>query len=147
MAGFAEKGAIKSGVTSLARFCRGSLSPEARQPYRHAGRLQVGAGCFSTHTIGLLDAPQRPSELPQCDDLLLFFFAQDIAHAEGAYMRSLRSQCPGLLLLAGFQVTFIGRFWVTPADREKSPIQKLTAVLKNSLSRNYQPAYLLITSM
>jgi hypothetical protein len=45
---------------------------------------------------------------------LLFFFAQDIAHAEGAYIRSLRSQCPGLLPLAGFQVTLIGRIWVTP---------------------------------
>ena len=28
------------------------------------GRLQVSAGCFSTHTSSLLDAPQRPSELP-----------------------------------------------------------------------------------
>jgi hypothetical protein len=70
MAGFAEKGAITSlaGFASrsghfVGRFCRGSLSPEARQPYNNAGRLQVGAGCFSTHTSSLLDAPQRPSEL------------------------------------------------------------------------------------
>jgi hypothetical protein len=65
----------------------------------------------------LLDLPQRPSELPQCDDLLFLFFAQDIAHAEGAYRGSDRSQCPGLSL-AGFQVSLIGRFWLTPEARE-----------------------------
>src|ERR1700739_615152 len=46
------------------RFCWDALPPETRQPYNNAGRLQVGAGCFSTHTSGLLDAPQGPSELP-----------------------------------------------------------------------------------
>jgi hypothetical protein len=40
-------------------------------------------------------------------------------------MRSLRSQCPGLLRLAGFQVTFIGRFWVTPEDRNVTDFDDL----------------------
>ena len=44
---------------------------------------------------GLLDAPQGPSELPQRDDLLFLFFAQDIAHADGGYRPSRQSQCPG----------------------------------------------------
>ena len=43
-----------------------------------------------------------PSELPQCDDLLFLLFAQDIAHAEGAYKGSGRSQCPGLSRWPGF---------------------------------------------
>jgi hypothetical protein len=51
---------------------------------------------------------------PSAMTLLFFFCAQDIAHAQGAYKRSPRSQCPGLLPLAGFQVTLIGWFWVTP---------------------------------
>jgi hypothetical protein len=62
----------------------------------------------STDTCCFLDAPPRPSELPECDDLFFLFFAQDIAHvdeADEAYKGSRRSQCPGL---------YCGRFWVTP---------------------------------
>jgi predicted nucleic acid-binding protein len=43
--------------------------------------------------LKLLD---RPSELPQCDNLLFLLFAQDIAHADRGYKPSRHSQCPGL---------------------------------------------------
>ena len=52
--------------------------------HRNPGCFQVRACCLSTHTGGLLDAPQGPSELPQCDDLLFLLFAQDIAHVTEA---------------------------------------------------------------
>jgi hypothetical protein len=44
--------------------------------------------------------------------LLSFVFAQGVAHADEGYKALRRSQRPGVSL-AGFQVTFIGRFWVT----------------------------------
>ena len=57
-----------------------------------------------------------PAQLSQCDNLLFFIVAQDIAHADGAYTAR-RFQCPERYLsLAGFEVTFIGRFWVTAED-------------------------------
>ena len=49
-------------------------------------------------TFLLLDPAQCPAELPQCDNLLFRFLAQDIAHTEGAYKGSSRSQCPGLMV-------------------------------------------------
>ena len=49
--------------------------------------------------------------MPQRDYLLSFFFAQDLAHADEGYKALRRCQRPGLSL-AGFQVIFIGRFWV-----------------------------------
>jgi len=46
--------------------------------------------------------------------LLFFFFAQDVAHTDEGY-RCLapESTSRALFSLAGFQVTLIGRFWVT----------------------------------
>src|SRR5215469_2042828 len=51
------KSRIKAGGHFVARFCRDTLSPKTRQPYNHAGRFQVSAGCLSTYTSGLLDGP------------------------------------------------------------------------------------------
>ena len=99
--------------------------PSTRWSHRDPGCFQVCARRFPAHTRGLLDAPQGPSEPPQCDDLLFLLFAQDIAHADGAYKASRRSQCPGLYSLAGFQVTLIGRFWVTPEGLRGDPKQWL----------------------
>jgi hypothetical protein len=46
---------------------------------------------------------------------LFFRFAQDVAHIDEGYRALRRIQRPrALSSLAGFQVTFIGRFWVTP---------------------------------
>jgi hypothetical protein len=60
-----------------------------------------------------LDAPQRPSQPSQRDDLLFLFFAQDIAHV--TERNSPPVQCPdSAISLAGFQVSTHGRFWVSP---------------------------------
>src|SRR5258708_20767920 len=59
-----------------------------------------------------LNPTERPAELAERDDLFLLFFVQDIAHVDGGY-----SSRPSNVLiafsLAGFQVTTIGRIWVT----------------------------------
>src|SRR6266853_1624330 len=86
----------KVGGHLVGRFCRCSPSPRTRWSHGDPNRFQVCAGCLSAHTRGLLDAPQRPSEPSQCYDLLFLLFAQDVAHADGAYKASRRSQRPGL---------------------------------------------------
>jgi hypothetical protein len=60
----------------------------------------------------LLDSWQRPAQPRQCYDLLLLFFAQDVAHnVEGISSRG--NQRPERdLPLAGFQVIIYGRSWV-----------------------------------
>jgi hypothetical protein len=63
---------------------------------------------------------------------LFLFFVQDIAHTEGAYKCSRRSQCPGLLSLAGFEVTLIGRIWVTPEGDSKPSLR--SAVLQRHMT-------------
>src|SRR5205807_7299419 len=89
--------------------------PRTRRTHADSGRLQIGTSRFSPHPGLLLDAPQRPSQSSQGYYLLSFRFAQDVAHADRSYNTSCRNQRPRLLLsLAGFQVTLIGRFWVTP---------------------------------
>src|SRR5439155_14346924 len=82
-----------------------------RRTHRDPGCFQISAWRFSTHTSGLLNAPKRPAEPSQCDDLLFLFFVQDIAHAGGAYPAASMSRTS--LSLAGFQLIIIGRFWVT----------------------------------
>jgi hypothetical protein len=60
-----------------------------------------------------LNAPQRPSQPSQRDDLLFLLFAQDIAHL--TERNSPPVQCPvSAISLAGFQVSTHGRFWVSP---------------------------------
>jgi hypothetical protein len=60
-----------------------------------------------------LNAPQRPSQPSQRDDLLFLFFAQDIAHV--TERNSPPVQCPdSAISLAGFEVSTYGRFWVSP---------------------------------
>ena len=43
----------------------------------------------------------------------LFRFAQDVAHIDEGYMPTSKSTSRTSFSLAGFQVTLIGRFWVT----------------------------------
>ena len=69
----------------VGRFCRRPAAPTARRPDGDAGGLQVGAGGFPADAGFLLDAPQRPAQPPQRDDLLSLLFAQDIAHVDGGY--------------------------------------------------------------
>jgi hypothetical protein len=96
-------------VTSLAGFA-GGPSPSPRW-HGDARCLQVCTCRLPAHIGLLLDAPQGPSETSQRYNLLSFFFAQDVAHADEGYKALCRSQRPGVSL-AGFEVTFIGRLCV-----------------------------------
>ena len=100
-------------VTSLAGFAgaRRPHPPGARTG--DAGGLQISPRRFPPNACFLLDAPQRPAQPSQRDDLLSLFFAQDIAHVDGGYP-SAGFNVLTAFLLAGFQVTLIGRFWVSP---------------------------------
>ena len=46
-------------------------------------RREDSRRCFPPNVYGGFDAPQRPSQPPQRDDLLFLFLAQDIAHVDG----------------------------------------------------------------
>ena len=89
------------------------------RPNGDSGRSQIRTGRLTTHAGGLFDPTQRPSKPPQCNNLLSLFCAQDIAHADGASFGfpSVSMSRAYLCSLAGFQVTTIGRFWVTAEDR------------------------------
>jgi hypothetical protein len=74
---------VRVGGHLNGRFCRRLPSPPARGPGFDSGGPQVGRRGLAAHTGGPLDMPQRPTQPPQGDDLLLLFFAQDIAHLDG----------------------------------------------------------------
>ena len=61
------------------RFCR-IPSPPACRTHCDSSGPQIGSGRFAANVCRSLDAPQRPPQPPQRDDLLFLFFAQDIAH-------------------------------------------------------------------
>ena len=110
-----------SVVTSLAGFAGAGCAPAARRPDGDARRLQISGRRLPANAGLLLDSPQRPAQPAQRDDLLFLFFVQDIAHIDGGYSSRL-DQCPdSLLSLAGFQVTTIGRFWVTTEVSRRQP--------------------------
>ena len=73
----------RSGDTSLAGFAgaRRPQPPGARMATPAA--LEVSSRRFPANACFLLDAPQRPAQPPQRDDLLSLLFAQDIAHVDG----------------------------------------------------------------
>jgi hypothetical protein len=93
--------------------------PTATATHSHPGRLEVGAGGLPTDGGGLLDAPQRPAQSPKRQNLLLLVVAQDVAHpGAGTRFPRLRQRLGPLLLVlvAGFQVSISGRFWVSTED-------------------------------
>jgi len=96
----------------------------------------------------LLDPPQRPAQLSQCDDLLFLIVAQDIAHALEPNWLVAFNVPNAYLSLAGFEVTFIGRFWVTaeaPSTTYRgNPATKLTKLYRQakSLHPEIQPRFL-----
>jgi|SRR5580704_4273865 hypothetical protein len=99
---FSEKGAIKSGVT-VAGFAGARRPHPGRHTttpadFRHAlaVTLRTPAACSMRRN----GHPSLPSAMTCC-----FFFAQDIAHAEGAYKGSSRNQCLG---------PYYGRFSADP---------------------------------
>jgi hypothetical protein len=106
----------KVGGHLYGRFC-GRTSPPARRPHGDSGSFEIAGRGFATNPGRLLNAPQRPSQPPQRNDLLFLFFAQDIHSTEGIPPSSLMSWA--LAPLAAFQVTLIGRFWVIPEAEGK----------------------------
>ena len=83
LAGFAI--GAESGDASLAGFAGWTAAPGTRRPDGDARSLQVASGSLPANSGFFLDAPQRPAQPPQRDDLLSFLFAQDIAHVDGGY--------------------------------------------------------------
>ena len=80
VAGFDGSGSVNtsSAVTGF-----GGHTPGRPPRLAHwaTGRFQVSAHRFSADTRGLFDAPQRPTEAPQKQNLLLCVVIQDVTHA------------------------------------------------------------------
>ena len=95
------------------RVCRSSARTAPAQ-HHHASGLQVAAGRLAPDPGRPLDAPQRPAEASQGEDLLSFLFSQDVAHAGQEHAVPDRRQRLGALSeMAAFQVSTNGRFWVS----------------------------------
>ena len=77
----ADGSAAGVGGHLVGRFCRRAPSPTSGCTDGDAGGFQVGSSGFAPDAGFLLDAPQRPAQPPQRDDLLSLFFVQDIAHS------------------------------------------------------------------
>ena len=87
------------------RVCRSSART-APAPHHQASGLQVAAGRLAPDPGRPLDAPQRPAEASQGEDLLSFVFSQDVAHAGQEHAVPDRRQRLGALSgMAGFQVS------------------------------------------
>jgi hypothetical protein len=73
--------------------------------------LEVGTGRLAAHARRLFDAA-RPSEPPQCENLLSLVVSQDVGHADGeSTLSPVASTSWGAAIsLAGFQVSTTGRF-------------------------------------
>ena len=120
LAGFGLSGGSGSAVHPIARFCRRSFAPSPWWTNRNPCGFQVACRSLTPDPCRFLDAPQRPAQLAQRDDLLSLLFVQEIAHL--AEDKSPRVQCPeSSFRLASFQVTAIGRFWVTAEGRQRVP--------------------------
>jgi hypothetical protein len=64
----------------MAGFGFDSLPPTAAV-HGDTGGFQVAADGLATDRERLLDAPKRPPQPPECEDLLLLGVVQDVAHA------------------------------------------------------------------
>jgi len=96
------------------RFWRPLLRLTTPTPDRHPGGSQIAADRLATDGGRLFDVPQRPAQSPQRHYLLFLVLAQDVAHPQ----RWTRSPPVGvnvsvLRVVAGFQVSINGRFWVS----------------------------------
>ena len=136
LTGFAASDPVVTSV-SLAAFAGARRPHTPRRTHSDPGRFQIGAGGLPTHPGLLLDAPQWPSEPSQGNHLLFFRFAQDVAHIDEGYRALRRIQRPrASFSLAGFQVTFIGRFWVTPEAITK---HQMTGAGRSWCYRDFSP--------
>src|ERR1700733_14035190 len=100
----------------VGRFCRRSPSPRTRRAHFDPGRFQVGSGGLPTHPGLLLDAPQGPFQPAQGYDLLFFASLKTLLIPTKATALRRNQRPRASFPLAGFEVTLIGRFWVTPED-------------------------------
>ncbi len=92
------------------RFCRARRRP-ATSADRNPRRLEIGADRFTAGASCLFDAPERPTQTPEDQDLLSLLVAQDVAHAGVGPCRPRRRQrLSRSPLMAGFQVSINGRF-------------------------------------
>ena len=73
------------------RFCPSFAGPPAAA-HRHVGGLQVLTGRLATDADLTLNAPQRPAQAAQRDDLLLAMCVQDVPHAHAGAQAPRRSQ-------------------------------------------------------
>ena len=67
----------------IGRFCRIAPTPGTGRSNRNTSGPQIAADRFAPDVYGLFNAPQRPAQPSQRDDLLSLCFAQDIAHVDG----------------------------------------------------------------
>jgi hypothetical protein len=126
----------KVGDHLVGRFCRIAPTPGTGRPNGNTGGPQIAADRLPPDVYGLFNAPQRPAQPSQRDDLLSFYFAQDIAHVDGGYS-SRQDQCPGSVApLAGFQVITIGRFWVIPEGIGNPKFAETESFLREILTSN-----------
>src|SRR5438067_524763 len=106
----------KSRVRRYLPVCGGRTigRPAAPPAHRDPGRLQIVAGRLPANASGGFDAPQRPAQSPQPYYLLLFVIIQDVAHGGvGACAPRCRQRLGPLRVVAGFQMSINGRFWVS----------------------------------
>ncbi|HYI94812.1 MAG TPA: hypothetical protein VEX68_14800 [Bryobacteraceae bacterium] len=68
----------------IGRFCRSALSPATWRADRNACGSQIRSRGFPSYARCLLDSAQGLAQLAQRNDLVLLFFAQDIAHVDGS---------------------------------------------------------------
>jgi hypothetical protein len=110
---FAGGFGAKVGDHLVGWFCRSAPTPGTGRPNRNTGGPQIAADRLPPDVYGLFNAPQRPAQPPQRDDLLSLFLAQDIAHVDGGYSPRQESMSR-ISCSVGFQVITIGRVWVIP---------------------------------
>jgi hypothetical protein len=63
------------------RFWRPRLRLTTPAPDGHAGGSQIAADRLATDAGGFFDAPERPAQAPERQNLLLLLVIQDVAHA------------------------------------------------------------------
>src|SRR5438067_6992248 len=61
--------------------------------HRDAGGFQIATDRLATNRDGLLDAPKRPPEPSEREDLLLLGIVQDVAHVSDRTRVPSRRQC------------------------------------------------------
>ena len=138
-------GRVGGHLPGNGRFCRLCRRPPwaaDRQPRR----LQIGADRLAAAPGRLFDAPERPSQAPKRQDLLSLRVAQDVAHpGEGPCRPCRRQRLSRGPLMAGFQVSINGRFWVSPETRAVNwsitiSIKRIWAALRLRLESNSENA-------